>query len=140
MRVAYPGLWLRPDVYAMHGHYLDCHLTVPTLERLSVGAMSRLLGRPASTFHCVDDYEAVGAPMFAWRDAVARDARTGAALNGAATVIAWHALRGGGARDGSARRAPVRRLRKPRDRRRLPAGRRRAQPRRDRPAARRTCR
>ncbi|MGP0103247.1 MAG: hypothetical protein ACLPUT_16700 [Solirubrobacteraceae bacterium] len=112
VRVAYPGLWLRPDVYAMHGHYLDCHLTVPTLERLSVGAMSRLLGRPASTFHCVDDYEAVGAPMFAWRDAVARDARTGAALNGAATVIAWNALRGGGARDGSARRAPVRRLRK----------------------------
>ena len=22
-RVAYPGLWLRPDVYAIHGHYLD---------------------------------------------------------------------------------------------------------------------
>ena len=46
-RVAYPGLWVREDVYAMHGHYLDCHLTVPTLERLTVGAMSRLLGRPA---------------------------------------------------------------------------------------------
>jgi predicted phosphodiesterase len=29
--VAYPGLWVRPDVYASHGHYLDCHLTVPTL-------------------------------------------------------------------------------------------------------------
>ena len=26
-RVAYPGLWVRPDVYAMHGHYLDAHLT-----------------------------------------------------------------------------------------------------------------
>ena len=50
VRVAYPGLWVRPDVYATHGHYLDCHLTVPTLERLSVGAMSRLLGRPASEF------------------------------------------------------------------------------------------
>ena len=46
VRVAYPGLWLRPDVYATHGHYLDCHLTVPTLERLSIGAMSRVLGRP----------------------------------------------------------------------------------------------
>ncbi|MCW3070041.1 MAG: hypothetical protein JWL67_2666, partial [Solirubrobacterales bacterium] len=31
VRVAYPGLWVRPDVYACHGHYLDCHLTVPTL-------------------------------------------------------------------------------------------------------------
>jgi predicted phosphodiesterase len=99
-RVAYPGLWLRPDVYAMHGHYLDCHLTVPTLERLSAGAMSRLLGRPPSAFHRVGDYEAVGAPMFAWRDAVARDARTGAALNGAVTVTAWDALRGSGTSTG----------------------------------------
>jgi predicted phosphodiesterase len=109
LRVAYPGLWVREDVYAMHGHYLDCHLTVPTLERLSVGAMSRLLGRPASTFACVGDYEAVSAPMFAWRDAVARDAATGAALNGMATVSAWDVLSGRGARGrglaGIARRA-----------------------------------
>ena len=109
MRVAYPGLWVRPDVYATHGHYLDCHLTVPTLERLRVGAMSRLLGRPASAFRCVDDYEAVGAPMFAWRDTVARDARTGAALNGVATVVAWDALRSAGTpaapRRGASRRA-----------------------------------
>jgi predicted phosphodiesterase len=98
LRVAYPGLWVRPDVYATHGHYLDCHLTVPTLERLSMGAMTRLLGKPAGTFACVDDYEATVAPVFAWRDAVARDAQTGAALNGAATVTAWNALRGSGAR------------------------------------------
>lgn len=94
VQVAYPGLWVRPDVYAMHGHYLDCHLTVPTLERLSIGAMSRLLGRHPETFDCVADYEAVGAPVFAWRDAVARDARTGGALNGMATVNAWRALGG----------------------------------------------
>ncbi len=111
LHVAYPGLWVRPDVYATHGHYLDCHLTVPTLERLSVGAMSRLLGRPADTFDSVRDYEAVGAPVFAWRDAVARDARTGGALNGMATVTAWHALRGGAARDRRGRSAPLRWLR-----------------------------
>ncbi len=104
VRVAYPGLWVRPDVYATHGHYLDCHLTVPTLERLSMGAMGRLLGRPADRFDSVGDYEALGAPVFAWRDAVARDARTGATLNGMATVTAWHALRGGD----RARRARVR--------------------------------
>ncbi|HEY1834393.1 MAG TPA: metallophosphoesterase [Solirubrobacteraceae bacterium] len=98
VRVAYPGVWLREDVYAMHGHYLDCHLTVPTLERLSVAAMSRLLGRPADGFDCPGDYEAMGAPVFAWRDAVARDTRTGAALNGMATVNAWSALRGSSAR------------------------------------------
>ncbi len=72
VRVAYPGLWVRPDVYATHGHYLDSHLTIPTLERLSLGAMARLLGKHPSTFRCVGDYEAVGAPTFAWRDAIAR--------------------------------------------------------------------
>jgi UDP-2,3-diacylglucosamine pyrophosphatase LpxH len=93
--VAYPGLWVRDDVYATHGHYLDCHLTVPTLERLSVGVMSRVLRRPADRFDRVDDYESMGAPVFAWRDAVARDAQTGNALNGLATVAAWRTLRGG---------------------------------------------
>lgn len=100
-RFAYPGLWVRPDVYATHGHYLDCHLTVPTIERLSVGAMGRLLGRDAQTFDSVGDYEAVTAPMYAWRHAVARDARTGDALNGIATVNAWRALGGSDDRNGS---------------------------------------
>jgi hypothetical protein len=109
---AYPGLWVRPDVYATHGHYLDCHLTVPTIERLSVAAMSRVLRRPASGFDEVEDYEAVGAPMFAWRDAVARDARTGDALNGVATVSAWRALDGERrANGGSGRSSMVAKLR-----------------------------
>jgi predicted phosphodiesterase len=103
VRAAYPGLWLRDDVYAMHGHYLDCHLTVPTLERLSVGAMSRLLGRAASGFDRVEDYEAVTGPVYAWRGAVARDAPTGSALNGIATVHAWRALGGGRSRSASRR-------------------------------------
>lgn len=103
VRVAYPGLWLRSDVYATHGHFLDCHLTVPTIERLSVAAMSRLLGRPASAFDSVGDYEAMAAPVFSWRDAVAREARTGAALNGMATVTAWRALGGGGGGAGDRR-------------------------------------
>jgi hypothetical protein len=93
--VAYPGLWVRPDVYAMHGHYLDAHLTVPTLERLGVGTMGRLLERPSGTLATVDGYEAVTAPIYAWRDAMARYARTGPALNGVGTVRAWHALGGG---------------------------------------------
>ena len=92
--VAYPGVWVRDDVYATHGHYLDCHLTIPTLERLTMGAMERILGRPPSSLRSAADYESICAPMFAWRDAVARDERTGAALNGIATVTAWRALRG----------------------------------------------
>lgn len=98
LTVAYPGLWVREDVYATHGHYLDCHLTIPTIERLSVALMSRLLKRPASDFSGADDYEAMGAPVFAWRDAVARDGATGSTLNGMATVTAWNALGGAGRR------------------------------------------
>jgi hypothetical protein len=97
-------------VYATHGHYLDCHLTVPTLERLSVAAMSRLLGRPADTFDSPADYEAMGAPVFAWRDAVARDAPTGSALNGMATVDAWSALRGSTVANGRGTRRARERL------------------------------
>jgi hypothetical protein len=112
VRVAYPGVWLRDDVYAMHGHYLDCHLTVPTLERLSVAAMSRVLGRPADAFDCPGDYEAMGAPVFAWRDAVARDSTTSAALNGMATVNAWSALRGSSGKRSRSKTALHRRLRR----------------------------
>ncbi len=92
--VAYPGLWVRDDVYATHGHYLDCHLTVPTMERLGIGAMGRVLRRPAREFTSPDDYEAVTNPVFAWIDAIARQAQTGDALNGGLTVRAWRALNG----------------------------------------------
>jgi hypothetical protein len=94
LTAAYPGLWVRPDVYATHGHYLDCHLTVPTMERLGIGAMGRVLRRPARAFAGPDDYEAVTNPVFAWIDAIARQAQTGDALNGGLTVRAWRALNG----------------------------------------------
>jgi hypothetical protein len=102
--VAYPGLWLRRDVYATHGHYLDCHLTVPTLERLGVAAMSRLLARPASAFAAVEDYESVTAPVYAWRAAVSRELPVGGLLDGQTTLRAWQALGGAGGhrrRDGA---------------------------------------
>ena len=89
---AYPGLWVRPDVYATHGHYLDCHLTIPTLERLGIGAMGRMLRRPAGTFLSPEDDEAVMTLVFQWIDAVARQAPTGETLNGGTTVRAWRAL------------------------------------------------
>jgi predicted phosphodiesterase len=98
LTVAYPGLWVRPDVYATHGHYLDCHLTIPTLERLGIGAMGRLMRRPTRAFIGPDDYEAVTVPVFAWIDAVARQAPTGDALNGGMTVRAWRALGNNGSR------------------------------------------
>jgi predicted phosphodiesterase len=76
VRFAYPGLWVRDDVYALHGHYLDRHLTVPTIERLGVGAIERVLGMPVTgpdplaspddggTIE-IDEYERVQTPVYA---------------------------------------------------------------------------
>ncbi len=103
LSAAFPGLWLRPDVYATHGHYLDCHLTIPTMERLGIGMTARALRRPSEEFAKVGDYEAVTAPVFAWIDAVARQAPTGSTLNGQTTVRAWKALAGERSRNGDAK-------------------------------------
>jgi Calcineurin-like phosphoesterase len=108
LSAAFPGLWLRPDVYATHGHYLDCHLTIPTMERLGIGVTARALGRPANEFANVGDYEAVTAPVFAWIDAVARQAPTGSTLNGQSTVRVWRALaRDRNGRSGAGARAGI---------------------------------
>ena len=91
---AYPGVWLRSDIYVTHGHYLDNHLTVPTIERLALAVMARMLHRSADALRSVSDYESVSAPVFAWIDAIARHGHTGAAFNGSATVNMWQALGG----------------------------------------------
>jgi hypothetical protein len=78
---SYPGVWLREDVYATHGHYLDLHITVPIMERLGAGLMRRLLRAPAPA--AAEGYEAVLGPMYAWVDAVAEQgAGTGLGLQG----------------------------------------------------------
>lgn len=92
--VAYPGLWLRDDVYATHGHYLDLHSTVPTFERLAAGLTTRLTGElpPGAT---AADYEARLAPVYAWIDAVAEWAPDGRAAGGAGSAQrAYRALTG----------------------------------------------
>jgi hypothetical protein len=94
---AYPGLWIREDVYATHGHYLDCHMRIPTMERLGIGAIGRLQRRSVSALATPDDYEALSSPIYAWIDAMAQQSRTGGALNGQGTVRAWRSL--GGDRD-----------------------------------------
>ncbi|MGH2853734.1 MAG: metallophosphoesterase [Solirubrobacteraceae bacterium] len=93
---AYPGVWVRPDVYATHGHYLDCHIRIPTMERLGIGAIGRLQRRPAASLRGPDDYEALLSPIYSWIDAMAQQAGTHTALD-PTTVRAWRAL--GGDRD-----------------------------------------
>ena len=93
---AYPGVWLRDDVYATHGHYSDVHTTVPTFERIIAGAMARwvvpLPGEDASP----DDYEAILGPMYAWMRALAQRGEAGVVHEGgSASARAWVALAGG---------------------------------------------
>lgn len=63
LEIAYPGLWLRDDVYATHGHYMDCHMTLPRIECIAAAASMRVFGaipehaRPA-------DYERVLRPIY----------------------------------------------------------------------------
>ena len=46
LRLAYPGLWLRDDVYATHGHYMDCHLSLPRVECVGRRGDARLRPDP----------------------------------------------------------------------------------------------
>jgi predicted phosphodiesterase len=94
--LAYPGLFLRPDVYATHGHYLDLHLTVPRLESIAATAMGRLTRRGGAVASA-GDYEAVLAPMYAFYDGLAEAAPPSALRRGGALSRGvWERVNGDG--------------------------------------------
>lgn len=92
VRVAYPGVWLRPDVFATHGHFGDRHTTVPMLERLAAGAMARVAGEPDGGPAAVEDYERVLAPTYAWIHALAQAGGPAARRSHGASAGAWSVL------------------------------------------------
>jgi hypothetical protein len=75
VRFEYPGLWLRDDVYAQHGHYLDRHTTTPAFERVAAGAMARFLKLPFSEMAEANDYERLLAPVYAWMFAISQTSK-----------------------------------------------------------------
>ncbi|HEV3228788.1 MAG TPA: metallophosphoesterase [Solirubrobacteraceae bacterium] len=93
--VAYPGVWLSDDVYATHGHYLDCHATVPTFERMAAGVMTWVVGALPPGRLTPDDYERRLAPIYAWMGAVTE---RGGGRFGIESVRAWQLLAGDGHR------------------------------------------
>jgi Calcineurin-like phosphoesterase len=99
VRVAYPGMWLRQDVYAIHGHYLDLHLTVPTLERLGAALMRRVVDLDPGGPGSAEEYETALAPIYASVHAIAQlaDPRRSHTLHGG-SVRGWNALTGPGRR------------------------------------------
>jgi hypothetical protein len=98
LSLAYPGFWVRPGVYATHGHYLDCHVTVPTFERLAIAVIEKLAGALPVGLRTIDDYESVQAPLYGLLYGIAQGGprpRRGLGENASARV--WEAVHG---RDG----------------------------------------
>lgn len=97
LSVAFPGVRLRDDVYALHGHYLDRLNTLPSFERLGLGAMARVVGevpsgRGAAT---AEDFEAGLQPLYAWMHAVAQSpAGRWSAGTQTTSASAWKVLAG----------------------------------------------
>jgi hypothetical protein len=107
VRAAYPGVWLRDDVYATHGHYSARHTTIPMFERLGAGVMARLVGEPPGGPARAEDYEATLAPLYAWIHAVAQSAGASVAGSQRASSRAWRALAGRNSGRSLRRRAGV---------------------------------
>lgn len=98
LELAYPGTWVAPRVYATHGHYLDCHVTVPTFERLSIAIIERLSGALPEGLRSTDDYESVQAPLYGLLYSIAQSGRrTRRALGENSSARVWEAVHG---RDG----------------------------------------
>jgi Calcineurin-like phosphoesterase len=63
LKIAYPGIWLRDDVYATHGHYMDVHLTLPRAECIAAALMARFSG-PLPSRVTPGEYERVLRPLY----------------------------------------------------------------------------
>jgi hypothetical protein len=98
VRATYPGIWLRDDVYAIHGHYADRHNTVPIIERLGAGLMSRIVVEPDGGPRRAEDYEATLGPMYDWIESVAQSGGVRGRGSGGLQVRAWRMLQQPGGR------------------------------------------
>ena len=94
LRVAYAGVWLRPDVYATHGHYLDLNLTVPRIESIAASLMGRITGGGRNC-RSAREYEAVLAPMYVFHLELAQgSSRRAFARGGHVSRDVWRRLNG----------------------------------------------
>jgi hypothetical protein len=101
LETRYPGVWIRDDVFATHGHYLDSHITLPTIERLSIATIDRMAGRPTGRRSTPHDYEKVHAPVYDLLFNLAQGSRNPAAYNeegSAPSMRVWEMLGGASGR------------------------------------------
>ena len=106
LRIAYPGIWLRDDVYATHGHYMDCHMTLPRFECIAAAASMRVFGPLPGPRTAPDDYERVLRPVYGLTFGVAQGNEAHSASR--PSERAWRAMTTSNGSGGRARRAAVR--------------------------------
>jgi hypothetical protein len=99
--LSYPGYRVRDDVYATHGHYLDCHNTIPTIETILVAFAKRRSKLPAEGSLSVADYERTVAPLYMLGYRTAQRARRAA---GTPSKRVWQMLAQAEGRPGVAAR------------------------------------
>jgi metallophosphoesterase superfamily enzyme len=91
LRVVYPGLWLREDVYATHGHYMDPHLRIPRAECLALATLIRL-SKPLPEIATAADYERVVRPLYGFAYGVAQARRPSSRRRGNPSEAIWKLL------------------------------------------------
>jgi len=104
LELAYPGIWLRDDVYATHGHYMDCHMSLPRLECVAAAGVMRMFGpvpSPASPF----DYERVLRPVYGLSYSLAQSGLAQRATRPSERV--WRVISRRNRKDGRVRRAAL---------------------------------
>ena len=101
LEIAYPGAWLRDDVYATHGHYMDCHMRLPRLECIVAAASMRAFG-PLPAQAEPAQYERLLRPVYGLSFSLAQARLAGRASR--PSERAWRAISG---RDGHRLRRAV---------------------------------
>jgi Calcineurin-like phosphoesterase len=110
LQIAYPGIWLRDDVYATHGHYMDCHMTLPRAECVAAAILMRTFG-PLPPKATPKDYERVLRPIYGLADGLTQSgfARSSIVRRTRPSELVWQTLSNrNGSGSGRARRAALR--------------------------------
>jgi hypothetical protein len=107
LRIAYPGIWVREDVYATHGHYMDCHMSLPRIECIAAALMTRVF-RAIPERATPSDYERVLRPIYGFSFGLAQAGLVG--RSSGSSERAWQTISGQGGPRSALRRWRMRAL------------------------------
>jgi hypothetical protein len=105
LSIAYPGVWLRDDVYATHGHFMDCHMSLPRIECIAAATVMRAFGAVPERATAAD-YERVLRPVYGFSFGLAQSGLARRATR--PSEGAWRKISGRDRARGAVRRAALR--------------------------------